>query len=127
MAPFALSLGYLRRCAGQFKRFPKTAAGRHRRERDALERCSFCRHDSLRGCAVDCALPSARSPTEACMFKELMTSRKFAPLFWCQLCSALNDNFLKNALAMLILFGLGGAGGVAAEHAVVVFTVSGVV
>ena len=36
---------------------------------------------------------------------------QFAPLFWCQLCSALNDNFLKNALAMLILFGLGGAGG----------------
>ena len=32
------------------------------------------------------------------MFKSLMTSRRFAPLFWCQLCSALNDNFLKNAL-----------------------------
>src|SRR5262247_4124388 len=44
------------------------------------------------------------------MFKDLMTSRRFAPLFWCQLCSALNDNFLKNALVMLILFGLGGAG-----------------
>ena len=37
------------------------------------------------------------------MFKDLMTSRCFAPLFWCQLCSALNDNFLKNALVMLIL------------------------
>ena len=47
------------------------------------------------------------------MFKSLMTSRQFAPLFWCQLCSALNDNFLKSALAMLILFGLGGAGGIA--------------
>ncbi|MBO0764296.1 MAG: MFS transporter [Hyphomicrobiaceae bacterium] len=44
------------------------------------------------------------------MFKDLMSSRRFAPLFWCQLCSALNDNFLKNALIMLILFGLGGAG-----------------
>jgi acyl-[acyl-carrier-protein]-phospholipid O-acyltransferase / long-chain-fatty-acid--[acyl-carrier-protein] ligase len=44
------------------------------------------------------------------MFKDLMTSRRFAPLFWCQFCSALNDNFLKNALVMLILFGLGGAG-----------------
>ena len=47
------------------------------------------------------------------MFTELMTSRRFAPLFWCQFCSALNDNFLKNALVMLILFGLGGAGGAA--------------
>src|SRR5712675_2396329 len=61
------------------------------------------------------------------MFKSLMTSRKFAPLFWCQLCSALNDNFLKNALAMLILFGLGGAGGTAAEHGGVLITVSGIV
>jgi acyl-[acyl-carrier-protein]-phospholipid O-acyltransferase / long-chain-fatty-acid--[acyl-carrier-protein] ligase len=39
------------------------------------------------------------------MFKSLMTSRRFAPLFWSQFCSALNDNFLKNALGMLILFG----------------------
>ena len=31
-------------------------------------------------------------------------------MFWCQFCSALNDNFLKNALVMLILYGLGGAG-----------------
>ncbi len=44
------------------------------------------------------------------MYKDLMTSRRFAPLFWCQFCSALNDNFLKNALGMLILFGLGSAG-----------------
>jgi acyl-[acyl-carrier-protein]-phospholipid O-acyltransferase/long-chain-fatty-acid--[acyl-carrier-protein] ligase len=44
------------------------------------------------------------------MYKDLMTSRRFAPLFWCQFCSALNDNFLKNALSMLILFGLGSAG-----------------
>ena len=51
------------------------------------------------------------------MFKGLMTSRRFAPLFWCQFCSALNDNFLKNALVMLILFGLGGAGGVAGGQA----------
>src|SRR6266496_3568297 len=66
-------------------------------------------------------------PPEACMFKSLMTSRKFAPLFWCQLCSALNDNFLKNALAMLILFGLGGAGGAAGESGGMLITVSGVV
>jgi acyl-[acyl-carrier-protein]-phospholipid O-acyltransferase/long-chain-fatty-acid--[acyl-carrier-protein] ligase len=61
------------------------------------------------------------------MFKSLMTSRRFAPLFWCQLCSALNDNFLKNALAMLILFGLGGGGGAAGEHGGLLITVSGVV
>jgi acyl-[acyl-carrier-protein]-phospholipid O-acyltransferase/long-chain-fatty-acid--[acyl-carrier-protein] ligase len=61
------------------------------------------------------------------MFKALMTSRRFAPLFWCQLCSALNDNFLKNALAMLILFGLGGAGAAAGERAGVLITVSGIV
>ncbi|HJU32400.1 MAG TPA: acyl-[ACP]--phospholipid O-acyltransferase [Hyphomicrobiaceae bacterium] len=61
------------------------------------------------------------------MFKDLMTSRRFAPLFWCQLCSALNDNFLKNALAMLILFGLGGAGGAAAEYGGLLITVSGIV
>src|SRR5215469_15919194 len=64
---------------------------------------------------------------EARMFKNLMTSRKFAPLFWCQLCSALNDNFLKNALVMLILFGFGGAGGAAGDHASTLITVSGVV
>ena len=40
------------------------------------------------------------------MFLSLLSSRRFAPLFLCQLCSALNDNFLKNALGMLILFGL---------------------
>jgi acyl-[acyl-carrier-protein]-phospholipid O-acyltransferase/long-chain-fatty-acid--[acyl-carrier-protein] ligase len=41
------------------------------------------------------------------MISRLMTARRFAPLFWCQFCSALNDNFLKNALTMLILFGFG--------------------
>src|SRR6185295_1827857 len=61
------------------------------------------------------------------MFKSLMTSRRFAPLFWGQLCSALNDNFLKNALAMLILFGLGGAGAAAGENAGVLITASGIV
>ena len=38
------------------------------------------------------------------MFQSLMTSCKFAPLFWCQFFSALNDNFVKNALIILILF-----------------------
>jgi acyl-[acyl-carrier-protein]-phospholipid O-acyltransferase/long-chain-fatty-acid--[acyl-carrier-protein] ligase len=36
-----------------------------------------------------------------------MTSRRFAPLFWCQFFSAFNDNFVRNMLAMLILFRFG--------------------
>ncbi|WP_256461526.1 hypothetical protein [Bradyrhizobium barranii] len=32
------------------------------------------------------------------MIRELMSSRRFAPLFWAQFFSALNDNVLKNAL-----------------------------
>jgi acyl-[acyl-carrier-protein]-phospholipid O-acyltransferase/long-chain-fatty-acid--[acyl-carrier-protein] ligase len=61
------------------------------------------------------------------MFTGLMTSRRFAPLFWCQFCSALNDNLLKNALVMLILFGLGGSGGAPGAHAPVLVTLAGVV
>ncbi len=61
------------------------------------------------------------------MFKDLMTSRCFAPLFWCQLCSALNDNFLKNALVMLILFGLGGAGSSVGAHGPTLVTLAGIV
>jgi acyl-[acyl-carrier-protein]-phospholipid O-acyltransferase / long-chain-fatty-acid--[acyl-carrier-protein] ligase len=61
------------------------------------------------------------------MFETLMRSRRFAPLFWCQFCSALNDNFLKNALGMLILFGLGGATGGIGQNAGVLVTLSGVV
>src|SRR5215217_7940850 len=38
-----------------------------------------------------------------------MTTRRFAPLFWCQFFSAFNDNFLKNALVLLILFQIGGS------------------
>ena len=38
----------------------------------------------------------------------LLTTRRFAPLFWCQFFSAFNDNFLKNALVFLILFAPGG-------------------
>ena len=41
------------------------------------------------------------------MFRSLMTTRRFAPLFWCQFFAAFNDNFLRNALAFLILFKLG--------------------
>src|SRR6201997_3389519 len=46
------------------------------------------------------------------MIKQLMLSRRFAPLFWAQFCSALNDNVLKNALVIMILYGVtSGQGG----------------
>jgi acyl-[acyl-carrier-protein]-phospholipid O-acyltransferase / long-chain-fatty-acid--[acyl-carrier-protein] ligase len=45
------------------------------------------------------------------MSQSLLGSRRFAPLFWCQFFSAFNDNFLKNALALLILFKIGGQTG----------------
>jgi acyl-[acyl-carrier-protein]-phospholipid O-acyltransferase/long-chain-fatty-acid--[acyl-carrier-protein] ligase len=43
------------------------------------------------------------------MATSLMTTRRFAPLFWCQFFSAFSDNFLKTALVFLILFKIGGA------------------
>jgi acyl-[acyl-carrier-protein]-phospholipid O-acyltransferase/long-chain-fatty-acid--[acyl-carrier-protein] ligase len=52
------------------------------------------------------------------MSDHLMTSRRFAPLFWCQFFSAFNDNFLKNALVFLILF----APGVANREALITLT-----
>ncbi len=45
------------------------------------------------------------------MIKELMTSRRFAPLFWSQFCSALNDNVLKNALVIMLLYSVGNRAG----------------
>jgi acyl-[acyl-carrier-protein]-phospholipid O-acyltransferase / long-chain-fatty-acid--[acyl-carrier-protein] ligase len=45
------------------------------------------------------------------MSQSLLVSRRFAPLFWCQFFSAFNDNFLKNALALLVLFKIGGETG----------------
>ncbi|MDX2158739.1 MAG: acyl-[ACP]--phospholipid O-acyltransferase [Hyphomicrobiaceae bacterium] len=47
------------------------------------------------------------------MFKTLMTARRFAPLFWCQLLSALNDNFLKTALGLILLYKIGSEQGAA--------------
>jgi acyl-[acyl-carrier-protein]-phospholipid O-acyltransferase / long-chain-fatty-acid--[acyl-carrier-protein] ligase len=44
------------------------------------------------------------------MFGELMKSRRFAPMFWCQLLSALSDNFVKNALIIVVLFQAGDDG-----------------
>ncbi len=40
------------------------------------------------------------------MSKALLTSRRFAPVFVCQFFSALNDNLIKNALVMLIVYRL---------------------
>ena len=39
----------------------------------------------------------------------LMTTRRFAPLFWCQFCAAFGDNFLKTALVFVILYEVSGA------------------
>ncbi|GEP08203.1 acyl-[ACP]--phospholipid O-acyltransferase [Methylobacterium gnaphalii] len=60
------------------------------------------------------------------MFASLMTTRRFAPLFWCQFFSAFNDNFLKNALALLILFKVG-EGGADAGHGGVLVTLASAV
>lgn len=38
------------------------------------------------------------------MIAQLMSSRRFAPLFWAQFCAALNDNVLKNALVIILLY-----------------------
>src|ERR1700758_4613861 len=43
------------------------------------------------------------------MSVSLMTSRRFAPLFWCQFFAAFGDNFLKTALVFVILFEVAGA------------------
>jgi acyl-[acyl-carrier-protein]-phospholipid O-acyltransferase / long-chain-fatty-acid--[acyl-carrier-protein] ligase len=43
------------------------------------------------------------------MSRSLMTTRRFAPLFWCQFFSAFSDNFLKTALVFVILFQIAGA------------------
>jgi acyl-[acyl-carrier-protein]-phospholipid O-acyltransferase/long-chain-fatty-acid--[acyl-carrier-protein] ligase len=36
--------------------------------------------------------------------RALLADRRFAPLFWCQAAAAFNDNFLKSALAVLLLY-----------------------
>ena len=50
-----------------------------------------------------CRIGSGESVNER-MASNLLTTRRFAPLFWCQFFSAFNDNFLKNALVFLILY-----------------------
>ncbi|MCA0255832.1 MAG: acyl-[ACP]--phospholipid O-acyltransferase [Proteobacteria bacterium] len=55
------------------------------------------------------------------MQTNLMTSRRFAPLFWTQFLSAFNDNFLKNTLVFMIL------ATVAANHAATLVTLAGAI
>src|ERR1700757_3684778 len=55
------------------------------------------------------------------MIRQLMTSRRFAPLFWAQFCSALNDNVLKNALVIILIYGA------VAGHGDALVTVAGAV
>ncbi len=50
-----------------------------------------------------------------------MSARRFAALFWCQFLSALNDNLIKNALAMLVVYKL------AMENGPVIGTLAGAV
>ncbi|MEO0791888.1 MAG: acyl-[ACP]--phospholipid O-acyltransferase [Pseudomonadota bacterium] len=57
------------------------------------------------------------------MFTELLKSRRFLPLFVCQFLSALNDNFVKTALVILLLYGAGTAGG--ADNSGVMVTLAG--
>ncbi len=61
------------------------------------------------------------------MFLRLMSSRRFAPLFWAQFCSALNDNFLKTSLGMLVLWGLGANAALSPDAGAKLNTLAGVV
>src|SRR5215468_4423947 len=53
------------------------------------------------------------------MSMSLMTTRRFAPLFWCQFFAAFGDNFLKTALVFVILYEVSGA------NSAVLITVAG--
>ena len=45
------------------------------------------------------------------MFSNLLASKRFLPIFVCQFFSALSDNFIKNALVILVLFKIGNEAG----------------
>ena len=58
---------------------------------------------------------------------ELMRARRFAPLFWCQFLSAFNDNYVRQMLALLILFRFGGQdAGAKIQLAVALFILPGI-
>lgn len=70
-----------------------------------FERCSLPRPVAPRSgpCRDDAKTHATDGMTKPDMFP-LMTSRRFAPVFWCQFLSAFNDNFIKNALVILVLY-----------------------
>ncbi len=86
--------------------------------------CVQASHLTRAGVCVAPLPPSGNDLAQ--MLQTLLASRRFAPLFWCQLCSALNDNFLKNALVMLILFGFGGSGAAGGDYANLLITATGI-
>src|SRR5262249_61739059 len=47
---------------------------------------------------------TSKSAPDLRMRSNLLATRRFAPLFWCQFFSAFNDNFLKQALVFLIMY-----------------------
>src|SRR5581483_4697212 len=53
------------------------------------------------------------------MSLSLMTTRRFAPLFWCQFFAAFGDNFLKTALVFVILYEVAG------RNSAVLITIAG--
>ncbi|PZQ13552.1 MAG: acyl-[ACP]--phospholipid O-acyltransferase [Ancylobacter novellus] len=53
------------------------------------------------------------------MMLSLLRARRFAPLFGCQFFAAFNDNFVKNALAILLLYKIGG------DHGPLLVTLAG--
>src|SRR6201997_2255260 len=74
---------------------------------------------AIQGCLLQVC--SAKENTGQVMIKELMSTRRFAPLFWAQFCSALNDNVLKNALVIILLYSA------AESHGDALVTVAGAV
>ncbi len=61
------------------------------------------------------------------MFSRLMSGRRFAPLFWSQFCSALNDNFLRQSLSMMMLYGVGALAAFDRHTALLLVTAAGLV
>jgi len=50
--------------------------------------------------------------------RSLLTTRRFAPFFFTQLLGALNDNLLRNAMIVMVTFGLADLGGLDAQTVV---------
>lgn len=52
------------------------------------------------------------------MGTKLLTDRRFGPMFWTQFAGAFNDNFFKNALTILVVYGSTGAFGLGPDQLV---------